>query len=200
MRDLPQQMPPREGSKKMKKWETEPNELNFESHGFQCNVWRNSHSGCLCGYVGVKNNHPLHGKDYDDTIIVPDTIKDRPIDVDKIGILSLLCSGYDESKPNDMKISLAFDVHGGLTFAGRKKDSDPDIWWFGFDTCHANDVIVYENDNDRKYPILTGEYRDFNYVKAETQRLARMLKSFDEMEKEQKPPSHQVGSEVRDMV
>jgi hypothetical protein len=47
-----------------KLWENEPNELNFESHGFKCELRRN-YSGAWCGYVILPMSHPQAGKDYE---------------------------------------------------------------------------------------------------------------------------------------
>jgi hypothetical protein len=46
-----------------KEWESEPNELRFESSGFKCLIKRNS-LGALCGYVALPPGHPYYGKDY----------------------------------------------------------------------------------------------------------------------------------------
>jgi hypothetical protein len=56
--------------------------------------------GTLNGYVGIPENHPWFGRDYQTFSRVP--------------------------------------VHGGLTFSGRH-ESHPDLWFFGFDTAHADD-------------------------------------------------------------
>lgn len=47
-------------------WHDEPDEENFidDATGYKCFIWRNR-SGSLCGYVGVPESHPLHGKGYD---------------------------------------------------------------------------------------------------------------------------------------
>lgn len=166
------------------KWETEPNELNFEAHGLLCHIFRHPKLGHLCGYVGVDKTHPLYGKDYDDMITVPDFIRDRVIDIDKVGIFNLIASTYDESKPNDIKVSLAFDVHGGLTFSKFGKDSD--LWWFGFDCAHSGDLIPYQlswispSDMGRFSEIIEAVYRDIEYVKSECDSLALQLSLFVE--------------------
>jgi hypothetical protein len=78
---------------------------------------RHPEYGHWCGYVGVHQGHELHGKRYQD-------IED-------------------------------IDVHGGLTYSNKCDPSeregtgvchvpgpgeDEDVWWFGFDCAHYNDL------------------------------------------------------------
>ena len=46
-------------------WSREPNVKWFEHAGLACIVHRGP-SGAWCGYVGVEENHPYHGKSYDE--------------------------------------------------------------------------------------------------------------------------------------
>lgn len=109
--------------------------------------------GALCGYVAVPPEHPWHGAHYDD---VPAS------------------------------------AHGGLTFADRchgeichvPQPGEPDdVWWFGFDCGHYQDLIpeFCKRIADGAYyaPILTEgvSYRDVAYVRAETLELAEQVVS-----------------------
>ena len=49
-----------------KKWETEPNDKEFDSNGYKCVVKRHPSLGHLCGYVHIPKSHPLWGKSYDE--------------------------------------------------------------------------------------------------------------------------------------
>lgn len=49
-----------------REWENEPNRKEWEHAGFKCVINRTSHSGALCGYVGIPEEHPAYGKDYND--------------------------------------------------------------------------------------------------------------------------------------
>ena len=40
-------------------WMDEPDQLDFESHGFACMVRRNMSTGVLCGYVALPDGHAL---------------------------------------------------------------------------------------------------------------------------------------------
>jgi len=61
-------------------------------------------------------------------------------------------------------------VHGGLTFSG-KHEEEGDIWFFGFDCCHAGDFIPAIN-LDLKQSV---HYWDIDKVKDEVTKLARQL-------------------------
>lgn len=67
------------------------------------------------------------------------------------------------------------EVHGGLTFSKKGNGSwlPENYWWLGFDCAHARDIVPYMDvlrghTVDEKY----GSYRNFQYVKQETRRLA----------------------------
>ena len=66
------------------------------------------------------------------------------------------------------------DVHGGLTWADDHVPMEkPDgLWWFGFDCAH------YGSDycpNSGRPPRAGEVYRDVEYVKAQTEKLADQL-------------------------
>ena len=135
-------------------WEGEPDKAVWvdKATDLDCMIHRNR-TGALCGYVGVGPDHSLHGKDYD-----------------KVGV----------------------DVHGGLTYAnGCQEGDDPainvchvpqpgrpdDVWWFGFDCAHFRDLVP----GMAAMPELVGifndaVYRDFVFVTAEVESLAKQLK------------------------
>lgn len=129
-------------------WENEPNRLEFTAHGLQCLIMRHSELGHLCGYVGVNRSHPTYGLFYD-----------------SYGNLARLSI---QRKLGDIK------VHGGLTFAerGNGKEWAADLWWFGFDCAHSDDYCpkLHLSQSD-------AVYRDINYVRAETEKLAKQLAS-----------------------
>ncbi|MFX4303032.1 hypothetical protein ACOJUR_12370 [Alicyclobacillus tolerans] len=101
----------------------------------------------LCGYVAIPQDHPWYG------------------------LSSFVINA---------------DVHGGLTFSrfGHAKECEnhPDykpatdekgrkLWWVGFDTAHAGDLIPFEMEQGR-WIDPTVEYRNFDYVKEQVQKLA----------------------------
>jgi hypothetical protein len=139
-------------------WRYEPDRLDFEHEGLACLLHRGP-GGHWCGYVGVPPTHALYGKGYDDADV---------------------------------------NVHGGLTYASKcsgtichvpKPGSPDDVWWFGFDCAHSGDLSSmkyassirsrrgdYNHAKALAANTWTVEtYRTFEYVKAETERLAEQL-------------------------
>lgn len=130
-------------------WDSEPDRVDFVSSGFACLMTR-AVLGHWCGYVGVPEGHAYFAKDYDH------------VDV---------------------------SVHGGLTYADHcqgaichvpKPGMPEKVWWLGFDCAHLGDKIpgmyttklramgVGLRDRDESY-------KDMNWVKRETKRLAKQL-------------------------
>jgi hypothetical protein len=73
--------------------------------------------------------------------------------------------------------NLDVDVHGGLTYSNAAyPGGEFDGWWFGFDCAHGGDLTP-------KYPS-DGVYRDFEYVKAECESLAKQLAEIGKNDKE----------------
>lgn len=68
--------------------------------------------------------------------------------------------------------SIDVDVHGGLTFSGHRKCADETVWWLGFDCAHYGDMVPRIH---ARYPSNLEEYRTIEWVRAETERLARQL-------------------------
>lgn len=144
-------------------WTYEPDRLDFEHEGLSCLLHRGP-SGHWCGYCGVPRSHPSYGQKYDD---------------------------------------VAVDVHGGLTYSDKcdgtichipKPGDSDEVWWFGFDCAHSGDFSPsYSNamrgrTGERPYShahaLLANTwrcdtYRTLEYVKAETESLARQLRALD---------------------
>ena len=137
-------------------WQDEPDKLVWRSkeHSLPMMIVRSPSTGALCGYVGVPPGHRFHKADY--------------------------------SEVDDV------EVHGGLTYANecsghichKHKDSEPEVWWLGFDCAHSGDytplmppylgLSLFGEDT-----TLGGgdDYCTVAYVKAETERLAAQLAS-----------------------
>jgi hypothetical protein len=142
-----------------KRYEVEFNEI-FE--GLRC-VGILTFLGHRCGYVGVDKTHPFYNLNYYDKIpkeflYLYEEAKEEPIG--KRGIIDLFC--HDPENP---KIGLLFDVHGGITFSGSSEKGHPaeteePLWFFGFDCNH------YGDDEDPKSK---------GYVRNECKGLAKQL-------------------------
>lgn len=89
-------------------WQSEPDKVQWrdEVTGLPCLIVRGP-MGALCGYVGVPNAHPLHGKDYDDCTINCDRGDSRWCDHTPEHILS---------------------AHGGINFAHGCTEIDKEKW------------------------------------------------------------------------
>jgi len=138
-------------------WDDEPDKIQWpdEMTGLPCLIVRNR-MGVLCGYVGIAEDHPMFGKDYDDV--------DSRVDVH--GGLSF--SGMCQPGAED---------HGICHVPG---DGEPDqVWWFGFDCAHYQDLIPSDaarsfERNVRIYGY-NRTYRNVAYVMAECASLAKQL-------------------------
>ena len=138
-------------------WDDEPDRVDWtdDMTGYPCFVKRGP-MGAWCGYVGVPPGHRYHGADYDD---VP----------------------YGE-------------VHHGLSYSAPCDDRDgesaerichvptpgepEDVWWFGFDCGHYNDVIPGMLSTMERIGGVWGadaRYRTVEFARAHTTHLARVL-------------------------
>lgn len=64
-------------------WNSEPDRVEFEHHGFPCLIVR-ARLGALCGYVGVPPTHKLYEKNY----------SEAPVDIHGGLTYSDKCQGY----------------------------------------------------------------------------------------------------------
>lgn len=109
-------------------WNDEPDRVEWRSHGFACLIVRNA-MGALCGYVGVPDSHPLHGRDYSD--------------------VALTAHGG---------LTFSDSCHGPICHVPQPGEPD-NVWWFGFDCSHALDVVpslfAPQVDEFRNYKTLS---------------------------------------------
>lgn len=149
-------------------WDSEPDEKAWvdPETGLACVINRVSHSGHLCGYVGVPLLHALYKFDYNQRI---------PWDRESVRYndnpLSFLCEALADDD-GCASLGVILECHGGVTFAGKVEEWSPDLWWFGFDCNHCDDQSPTR--------LWSGNYRDFAFVEREVTRLAKQLASFGE--------------------
>jgi hypothetical protein len=111
----------------------------FFHKGYKCVVIL-ADMGHRCGYVGVGPANPLYNIDLSKDIKSPELLQEiKSSKIGKRGIIDVFC--WDGEKT---RLSLLFDVHGGLTYSGSSNryptnQIDP-LWWFGFDCAHAGDA------------------------------------------------------------
>ncbi len=109
-------------------WHGEHDRVEWRHNDLPCLMLRNPRSGVWCGYVGLSDGHPLHGKDFGDdacdALEAPGGIT-----------YSEECAG-----------NICHNAHPG----------EPEhVWWLGFDCNHAWDVeprdpVRYWNDSSYK--------------------------------------------------
>lgn len=136
-------------------WQDEPDKAQWVDRetDLDCLIVR-SPMGCLCGYVGIPETHPLFGSGYDSELTD---------NIDVHGGLTFAGS-CDDSKGEAHSI-----CH--VPLPGR---SDK-IWWLGFDCGHAGDVLP-KLTSTTGMPIWEGDtYRGVAYVIAECEQLAKQL-------------------------
>jgi hypothetical protein len=159
-------------------WQDEPDKAQWvdPDTGLPCLMVRNQ-LGALCGYVGVDDSHPWHGKSYS-----------APV---KGSCTEWCTDDYHDGHTPEGRVT----VHGGLTFAAACA-GDPEthsichvagpgepepLWWFGFDCAHLGDMVPAMAARERErglspIPSPFGDYyKDLGYVKAECSRLAKQL-------------------------
>ena len=130
----------------------EPDREEFEHAGLKCLIQRSPSVGVLCGYVGIPPEHPLYGKGF-------------------------IRTGINE----------VLDVHGGITFA-EAGDGDrwsEGLWWIGFDCAHEGDLIptfdvLFTLSHllcEGHYEVDGEVYRNIDYVREQTKKLAEQLHS-----------------------
>jgi len=158
-------------------------ERRWEAHGLDCVVTRNEWGRPVmlglapywrCGYARVPEDHPWHGKNYDDDTGFPADIAERELDdTDLLGVLAAAFGGDLSSWSST--ISGHVSVHGGITFSGTMNERDwAKGWYFGFDCNHA-----FDEPGD--WPTEA--------VAAETERLAGQLAAVALLRKEINGPA-----------
>jgi hypothetical protein len=151
-------------------WDSEPDKVQWpdEATALPCLAVRGP-GGHWCGYVGVPEGHPMHGRGYSQCAYG-----------DKCPTRTEEQSWCDHTPEN------VLSAHGGITFAdacspGKAEDrgichqpaaGEPDhVWWFGFDCAHSGDLSP-KWANDR---IGGDTYRDLEYIQSECRALAKQL-------------------------
>lgn len=121
-------------------WDKEPDRVDFEAQGYPCLILRHPSLGHLCGYVGIPEGHPAHGKHYNALDVsvhggltysheCRGDICHISQDGDKTFWFGFDCAHYDDSSPWSMQKAFALMGrpdpglgHGMLHDAGTYKD------------------------------------------------------------------------------
>ena len=157
-------------------WDDEEDELRWEHAGLQCVVLRVEHSGHLCGYVGVKKEHPWYGKSYMDQVHCPG-LERRQVSIEKNGARTVFCTAAHVDLEKELaSIVLLLQAHGGITYAQEGKADGKlalGTWWFGFDCAHCGDLQPLFAQSYG--PMAGDEYRSMAFVIHECESLAEQL-------------------------
>ncbi len=140
-------------------WDGEPDKVQWPDvvTGLPCLAVR-SHMGNWCGYVGVKEPHPLFNKPYQDTY-------DHDLNVHGGLTFSDSCDlGSDESE--------------GICHVPGPGDTDR-VWWFGFDCAHAWDVAPGMVEAFKNVSSRDATYRTLAYVQSQCADLALQLETME---------------------
>jgi hypothetical protein len=146
-------------------WGDEPDGPVYFAHvGYKCLLKRND-GFAWCGYVGVSVEHELFGK-----------------------------TCWSSSQTNYSNLIANFEVHGGVTFCDSASEIDAEnkmegLWLIGFDCSHAYDIspgyeaqikealgkVIFPENLNRMFENSNCVYRDFEYARDETRRLAEQI-------------------------
>jgi hypothetical protein len=166
---------------------TEPDFEQFETFGYPCIVLRLK-EGNLNGYVGIPKEHHLYGKLYSDKTYTnkEPLYKNNPIDI----FLELANNKREE---NEYRIGSIMNVHGGVTYSRNHFPNekinelfkDKELWWFGFDTSHAGDMVPFNEDIDldklKDDPNLPEELKEMFKLLESLKEINNSEKSFKEL-------------------
>jgi len=102
---------------------------------------------------------------------------------DAYGAMEVFLEALSEEQDGTVPVSLAFKVHGNVTWAGPLPDKEG--WWFGFDCGHSNDLCPGISATSKRFQEAMEQlaaafgnvlvYRDIEYVTKECQHLAEQL-------------------------
>ena len=160
-------------------WNDEPDKVIWKhASGYTCHIRRVEHSGHLCGYVGIPKEHPFFDKDYTSNVQLTDEQFEewKNSSTEGIGIMSMLSIAMAREEIEESKrveVEALLRAHGGITFSAKIEDCDKDLWFFGFDCAHSGDYQPWSDYHD------LGAYRDIEYVKDQTNKLAEQLKEWE---------------------
>jgi hypothetical protein len=141
-------------------WSDEPDKAVWvdEATGLDCMAVRHDELGHWCGYVGVPEGHPAHGKGYDD------------VDVDVSVHGGLTFSGLCRPVPDRPSHGICH-----IEQPGRPEH----VFWLGFDLAHVGDLSPGMRATMRNIGMedyhARDTYKSLDYVVIEVESLAAQL-------------------------
>lgn len=165
-------------------WQTEPDAVAWVDgkSKLNCAMSRHELTGTWRGYVAVDPLHPLHGRSYRHRIAIPESIRERAIEMWRDFSPVDMMLNAEWIKNNQAEIGLLMPAHGSITYAGEDTEG---FWWFGFDCMHGLDIMpaVFEF-----IPAFWSRqtYRDHDYVHGIVTRLASAIIELGQLVKSSK--------------
>ena len=137
-------------------WQDEPDKLQWtdEATGLPCLVVRQEMGG-LCGYVGVPEGHPWHGRNYDDCMADGGSVRVHG---------GLTFANHCQPDENESR---------GICHVPGPGEPDK-VWWLGFDCAHYMDMLPGAPKEFKMF--RRGKYRTLEYVQTECRNLAAQAK------------------------
>ena len=132
-----------------------------------------------CGYVGVPQEHPLHGIKYNQSTELLkshwENIMNGGEDTEnKRGAIITLLASCNPDGPENWSPDRILNVHGGLTYSGGKDypiENKENLWWFGFDCGHCDDGCF----DGKMKQFTNAPVRTMEYVMSECESLATQI-------------------------
>ena len=181
-------------------WDDEPDKRQWRDHatGYPCLIVRAGRLlGHLCGYAGVPSGHPCHGKGCGEVVVdvhggltvashgdkatTPELWQSYRAQAEKVREIANAYPHGDEAKftrerANEIKSYDAFKNWRAAAGVSHVADDGEDgiVWWFGFDCAHFGDVTPGPAPHIHSF-YGGGTYKVFDFVKRETERLAKQL-------------------------
>lgn len=132
------------------KWLHEPDFCSWFNSGLSCLAIRDMSLGVWNGFVGVNSEHPFFTKPLEEML-------------------------------KDPQVITAFlGVYGGICHAGalptRYQQETKGLWWIGIETSHGGDLMpLLKNDPDMDKMLSGQTYKDFAFIRKETNKLASYM-------------------------
>ena len=172
-------------------WTHEPDKIAWTdpASGLPCTILRAT-DGTLGGYVGVGEEHSLHGFQVD---AVPSALGISPHG-------GLDHASSCQSGPEETSICHPEDFERDRGRAGRRAslsegEGDAPLWWFGFSCDKNHDLVPGRQVSSDDLGAENGRvYRDEAYVYRQTTALARQLAALTKAEGEGGTPLDQSSS------
>jgi hypothetical protein len=115
-------------------WDNEPDHVEFEAHGFKCEIRRADYAGHLCGYVVIPEGHPWHGADEVDASVhggvtwsevCRDGLYRVGFDCGHDGDLSPVSVGFGTSHPDEVYRTIRYVREELMGLARQAKEFQP---------------------------------------------------------------------------